>query len=233
MSKEDELRMKEEREKERKERETMEWGSGLVQKREQEKMIDETLIQGFVGLSRYQDDAQLNEYKRNEYRAEDPLNDMPKEKQESKNKKKKHKKKRKKKKNKDKDKDRKKSKKEKKKEKKKKHKDKKSKSDSNSNSNSNSNGNDRKHETSESDSDNDSSNESESDMDVNESVNGNDIIERPMYKGKSWANRYNILSGYRWDGVDRSNGFEIKKLKRIGELKDAATKRYKWSVADM
>ncbi|XP_077447753.1 BUD13 homolog [Stigmatopora argus] len=60
------------------------------------------------------------------------------------------------------------------------------------------------------------------------------VKEKPLYRGPPPPlNRFNLLPGYRWDGVNRSNGFEEKRYTRIADKKALQQEAYKWSVEDM
>ncbi|CAG8607879.1 6142_t:CDS:2 [Rhizophagus irregularis] len=60
------------------------------------------------------------------------------------------------------------------------------------------------------------------------------INERPRYQGPpAPPNRFNIQPGFRWDGIDRSNGFERQYFEKQNARATLANEAYKWSVEDM
>ncbi len=55
-----------------------------------------------------------------------------------------------------------------------------------------------------------------------------------LYKGpQPKPNRYGIRPGYRWDGIDRGNGFEDEVLGMLYGKGRKEEEKYKWSCADM
>ena len=53
---------------------------------------------------------------------------------------------------------------------------------------------------------------------------------RPVYKGAAPPNRYGIQPGYRWDGVDRGNGFEGDRFKALNRRERNKDLDYSWQM---
>jgi len=56
---------------------------------------------------------------------------------------------------------------------------------------------------------------------------------KPQYEGEFMPNRFGIVPGHRWDGVDRSNGYEKKWFEVQNSKRAQQEEIYKWSTEDM
>jgi hypothetical protein len=59
------------------------------------------------------------------------------------------------------------------------------------------------------------------------------ISGKPKYEGSFPPNRFGIPPGYRWDAVDRSNGYEKQWFEKQNSRQAVEEEAYKWSTADM
>jgi pre-mRNA-splicing factor CWC26 len=60
------------------------------------------------------------------------------------------------------------------------------------------------------------------------------VPKKPSYKGPIGApNRFRIIPGYRWDGIDRGNKYEHKILTKANDRTALKEDEYRWSVSDM
>jgi hypothetical protein len=57
---------------------------------------------------------------------------------------------------------------------------------------------------------------------------------KPLYSGPTPPpNRFNIRPGYRWDAIDRGNGYETTLLKKMSDRNSLKEDEHRWAVSDM
>ncbi|KAF1814685.1 hypothetical protein P152DRAFT_471366 [Eremomyces bilateralis CBS 781.70] len=61
---------------------------------------------------------------------------------------------------------------------------------------------------------------------------GKSVTGKPLYQGAAAPNRYGIRPGHRWDGVDRSNGFEKEYFTARNRKENLKKMEYAWGMDD-
>lgn len=56
------------------------------------------------------------------------------------------------------------------------------------------------------------------------------VTGRPLYKGSARPNRYSILPGWKWDGVERGNDFESRWFKARNAKGDRKALEWNWQM---
>ena len=59
---------------------------------------------------------------------------------------------------------------------------------------------------------------------------GKSVSGKPLYQGPAEPNRYGIRPGHRWDGVDRSNGFEKDYFRARNKRENVKNLEYAWQM---
>lgn len=59
---------------------------------------------------------------------------------------------------------------------------------------------------------------------------GKSVSGKPLYSGAAMPNRYGIRPGYRWDGVDRGNGFEKEFFAAQNRRRNLKELDYAWQM---
>ena len=59
---------------------------------------------------------------------------------------------------------------------------------------------------------------------------GRSVTGKPLYAGPAMPNRYGIRPGYRWDGVDRGNGFEKEYFAARNKRRNLKELDYAWQM---